>query len=631
MKVLQLLLFLALLFPIWMVSSQHAEDPKLLVVLIVFPILLFRKRGREVLFQDEGQSDIPLLILLIVNAIYLVYWYISPFQYSASRHLIQFWGATLSFCLGLRYLRDDNNCIGFLKSLSIVSAIAGAYALLEYCAVITPLDQSAFFPPHISGHVGHKNVLGFILMCGVLSSLFCAYRLNKKYYILSAFLMIPLLLIDSRASLGLALLGVFLWVIPIVMKHKLLSTAKGRFVLFGVAVLLVSVPFIFWGDHEWSRIKQLWIHSGDPFRKAMYSAQWSMIKSSPLFGNGLGAFIHKSVEFLPDYFRETNTFRHVATNGHSEYLEILSEFGLVGGGIYFSLWIGALILGIKRSVQNRSLLDYTFLVILLVSMAHAALSVASKRAPALFILWFVIAYFWFHWDVKKIVTPKIRSYIWGLGAVFTVLVTALFLQILLSDYYVGKALSMKQVNEESFRYIEKALKINSKHPTALYEYARAFSKTDQYEIAGDLIDELLLTAPNTKPVNAMKSEWYVKQGMYDSALVLIDRELNNYGGYLQGGVLKANILQLSQKKEQLQQFQQLQKEKNCALLTIREPDVSYANYKKEIGSARYAVVGDKFFMNYQTYLKNQYAESVKRGKVLQDILMLQCENELLIP
>lgn len=114
--------------------------------------------------------------------------------------------------------------------------------------------------------------------------------------------------------------------------------------MVGSVLWLGAAPIV---EHFGEAVDQL-VHSGAPDvgRLMIWNGTLNMVRHHPVLGVGLGAF----VSIYPTY--ETQPASVLINYAHNDYLQILSECGIVGGIIAAS-FIGILLFGIYRGVAMR--------------------------------------------------------------------------------------------------------------------------------------------------------------------------------------------------------------------------------------------------------------------------------------
>ena len=175
-------------------------------------------------------------------------------------------------------------------------------------------------------------------------------------------LLISIPLAEARAAslvaVPLAMAFIVSLIRPLFRSRKLLAPG----------LLLIAVGFSFWGIYTVSRPQmersiqrseqQLNAFEKDDFRRikriALYRDSWQMIQDKPLWGWGIGSFIHIHPIYAgPEFYHKSTEYPVAYEFCHSDPLQSLVEFGFAGCALLFAPFV-TLLLGLKRScAQNR--------------------------------------------------------------------------------------------------------------------------------------------------------------------------------------------------------------------------------------------------------------------------------------
>lgn len=125
----------------------------------------------------------------------------------------------------------------------------------------------------------------------------------------------------------------------------------GMFVLGGVSFLFVSL-MIFWSSFR-ERFFQAFHPSEnyDSERLVLWKTNWAMFLDHPWFGVGHGDYKN----FLPEYFQQLGVpSDHFQSHAHNQYLQALSNTGIIGFLFYLFFIIAVLVLTLKfyQKTQN---------------------------------------------------------------------------------------------------------------------------------------------------------------------------------------------------------------------------------------------------------------------------------------
>lgn len=205
--------------------------------------------------------------------------------------------------------------------------------------------QATQFLGRSSGSFGSPNSLAafLLLLLPALGALTIRRRATAAQRLMWGYLTVVFALgIALTISRGAWLaLGIVLAVCPIVAVHgsarRRVAYLAGSWV--GLAVLAVTiyatVPAVR------ARIDLLKTQSGELSRPVMWRAAWSIFRDAPVFGGGAGSFSVRFDQHRPE------SFQLEARWAHNDYLNTLSDYGVVGFGLLFGAW-SAVIVGCAR-------------------------------------------------------------------------------------------------------------------------------------------------------------------------------------------------------------------------------------------------------------------------------------------
>lgn len=614
-------------FPIWKITTRGFQDPKLFFALIccaiLTPLLLFRKREESV----ERRSAAPGIFLIYV-LFTMSYWVFTPYTYTGTQQLAMFALSQLSFLLGTAFYQRPELLTVVSKSFVTVAGIASLIALLEFLGVIENFDKSPYFPVHLSGHVAHKNSLGFMLMAAVFIAIpLLKGKRFRVYYAANLLLILTaLLLLDSRSSLLFTFAGLALSAFPLSKRYGLFRTQNQRIALYAALFILSLIPLLVWDESIWSRFVQLFQSGGKSFRAGIYTAQWHMFLEKPFFGHGMGSFVHRATEYWPTAFRESNSFSYSIQNGHNEYLEILCQFGIVGAALHFFFWFGAVVNGIGELRKKWDLFTFQMLAALVVMMLHASVSVASRRMPCAFLFWFIMGYFWRNQFTLFFASLRVREVklVRTLVVMSSLCCVGLFSKLLVSDYLYNKSVKDKKVDEKSLELLQAALRIEPKSHWVLSQLAHIAVEIKNYEDALAFSQTLLETAPNIHPLYyAYRGRAYYEQGILDSALMSIEMELKYHRKYLNAIEAKATILSRLGREEELLELQSSLGDPKILPDSLTSSEIENG-FENALGSLRRKAAGEHLFLGYKNYKTLEHKRALLRNKQLRNILGLTC-------
>lgn len=249
--------------------------------------------------------------------------------------------------------------------LYIVSVLI--IVLLEFSIVPVESWTAGSMGSHFSG--SNSNGVAFIVFCAELMAFYEFYSKNKKGYLLLVILFLAfIILTSSRKGLFAALAGPLLFVV--------FSTYKKNYLLniltvFSLAVLVFV--FIMTDENAYQAIGRrfnsmfnfMFESQTTKTDNSMYMRMYyidlakEVFSQSPILGAGIGNFSYYIV----------STYDLTGVYSHNNYWQLLSEYGIVGFTIYYSMYLYLIVKLAKGAFVNKSrinLLFFVFMVLLLV-------------------------------------------------------------------------------------------------------------------------------------------------------------------------------------------------------------------------------------------------------------------------
>lgn len=308
---------------------------------------------------------------------YNTVWYVAFTTYSALSCL---WSSYLDANMASYFLRMVV-IIAMITSISIyvdspedLERIIKLYifsmlviVMMEFLTVPVSDWDNGGMGAHFSG--SNSNGVAFLVFCAELMAFYEFYSRGKKSYVLLvALFLFFIILSSSRKAMFAGLAGPMMFV--------LFSTYKKNYffniiTIMGIVALVIF--YIMMDDNAYNAIGKrfasmatFWFEDRDhQVDNSLYMRSYyidlakRMFAESPLFGKGMGNFakIIDKVYMLDGVY------------SHNNYWQILSELGLFGFLIYYSLYFVTIIRLAKEAFINKSrinMLFFTFMILLLV-------------------------------------------------------------------------------------------------------------------------------------------------------------------------------------------------------------------------------------------------------------------------
>lgn len=304
----------------------------LVALLLVLHVICYSLRARgELRLNLAGLLVVPFLLYALFHTLV---W--SPVPWLAEKELLKYTLGAAVFWLALHHLGSRTRIwifFTFFLLAAFLSNLTGLYQIAKE-PLWLPLGrlQAEGYPPRISGTFGVPNhfahlVAGAVLI-GLVFMLVPRLRLPGRIVMgyVAAACFIGLVLSGSRGGwlsfLGaLALLPVLLWE-----RSRSRLIAWGSVLTVGIVtfvILFAQVPLVE------DRVDQFLNDRGERSRLWMWEGSWDMWKDAPVFGKGAASYNYVFEQYRPGDWQSRPFYTH------NDYLNILSDYGLVGFLLFF--------------------------------------------------------------------------------------------------------------------------------------------------------------------------------------------------------------------------------------------------------------------------------------------------------
>lgn len=623
------------------------------VVFLILMCILLLKEIRRVRASDVGihaslRHWIPVTIFCLLCMYVFVNWYLKSYPYYGNRAITFFWLCMLGFITGAIVVSRRRWSGIFLSAYIASMTVAACYGFLEYFGWV-PLINNVF-PPQITGLVGHKCMLSFMLMTSLIWTLWLLFEYSftswkRTGLIISLIIQsVTLFFSDSRAPLLFAFASSCIITGVFIDRKNIFKTAKVRYVIYGVILVAGLIPAFLWSEEVWLRFVAMLTNFQEPNRieglsprPVMYHAMSVLFLSHPISGVGLGNFLYLNIPLWPDAYKKIANEFYLPDAGHCEYLEVPTELGLVGSSFYFFFWIGGLAIIVIWLLKRRK--DYALPLALtyLMMAGHASFNTATRHMPSALVFWISLGFIWQHsfTSVFDSISVSVRKSCAVVLLAITIAIGAIFFQILAGDFfYVKYKRGVYRHVAQPVSLLQKALKICPFHPNALFETAHIAARKSQCQFALQELDILEETGPNIRPASFVRGYCALQRKEYALALKYADAELNQWPNYLQAKLLKCHALAALGDCAGLDKIKRILLPKtppDTAKLNTSEPDTAalYKEYKAQfIGSFRASIWGGFLKRNFIDWLNKSKVGSDEYEKIINTILAMPCSTRV---
>jgi O-antigen ligase len=313
-------------------------------LLFLYWALRLYRRGQDSLFLS------PLLFplaafLLIVLAQWVFHATVSTYETRVELQLLLADFLILFLAVQVfRTLQDWKSFVWFVMIFAFGVAIFGILQHLTFNGKLYWFREMRYGGIPFGPYVNRNHFAGFaeLTIPLALIPLILGKVRRERLFIVAVFAVVQvgaLLLSASRGgivSFGCQLAVLALWMI--------LQRAKGKQLIVGATVLLVSLAMVSWlGARQilqrFSAMQSLEVSNSK--RLSMWHGSWHIFLDHPVLGTGLGTL----QTVYPRY--ETLYDGKVVNHSHNDYLEALAETGILGG-LFCASFLGVWLLESRR-------------------------------------------------------------------------------------------------------------------------------------------------------------------------------------------------------------------------------------------------------------------------------------------
>lgn len=321
----------------WSVTVMHVVS---IAVFLMWSYPLI-KNGSIKLYRTP--LDIPLFIFIVFMTISV---FLSVYPYASRIQLYRILNYAAIFWILFNTLRKDDELVSFCSYLTILGALYGLAGLVFIAGnflgfkIFSSEEFLSFTFKNHNHFAGYMNMITWL--CAGMS-LYYSGRKRLFFLALTLISAMAVFLSLSRGGLIGSFLGfLFFSLLGIFYRKRNIFYISGLISLLTI-VLLVHGSF----DTVLERVKTLQkplISGAD--RIQMWEGVFNMIKDNLLTGTGIGtfAYVYPSYQTIEGW---------VIDHAHNNYLEIISETGIIGG-VLLSLFILLLFWYVIRGLKSHS-------------------------------------------------------------------------------------------------------------------------------------------------------------------------------------------------------------------------------------------------------------------------------------
>ncbi|MCS7152218.1 MAG: tetratricopeptide repeat protein [Endomicrobia bacterium] len=446
------------------------------------------------MFLLRHNYHVPQLLNVSIAEYGKNYLFMSMFNEGFKKLIFTITNVILVYMFATNYV-NKNNFDRIYYTFFIVGAIASVYGILQYFGVelIWPKTLNPFGGRCVSTF-GNPNFLSSFLIL-LFPLMLTNYLIGKDTALMFIFMIMyfcALLCTLTRSSwIGLVVSLVFLCIFILFNFKEFVRRNRTKIILLA-AILIVL--FLVWPQSsvggnpapvgrlfEVQRAKD--VYSPLHQRFLIWFCGWDMIKEKIFTGKGWGLF----ELFYPFYqgkylFIEKLSFRTHANNAHNEIIEVWSQTGTIGLGIYILFFIVFFIYSYKLIQSKKELYDKLMILALACSvigmLVDNLLNVTIHFCVPAFLYFFnigAIATFDENRNKKNICLPPVINTLVILVGILIIL--RLILNFLGEiNYFKGFKYSKRNELTQALYYLSKANKFQKYEVNNNYELANTYAR-----------------------------------------------------------------------------------------------------------------------------------------------------------
>lgn len=499
------------------------------LLLLHYSIWFFTSlKRKEISFIRIPISLLLLLIWFIVST------FTSQYRYVSSNQLLVWFTYTFLFFALANWVRNEGALWRFLCFWLSGSALAIIYGLITFFSKKTDVLTSTFGNPNFYG--AYLVLITPVIIASII------YKKENRFLkglllLLAGISLFSLYLTSSQGAwVGFA---VSLLVLFFLHRRRILTTPRKKLIL-GVLSLIIALVLVcgvhFSPSGVWEGLVRNIQEGTLNIRLHIWRGTLRMIGERPITGWGAGTFYIVYPRFRdPSYFKNPHSVP-ATRHAHNEYLELASELGIVGVGL-FICFLGSLFRLASKSPDGeggkdgRRELNKGFIAGVSGLLAHNVVSVNLRFPTCAIFLWITLGLIAASSGERKEV--KFSSPGFGRIIIFALLslTAASFFQFkssLWAQIYLKNGITLKERGDFSgaIREYKKALRQDPYFPRALYRLAYVYARRNEWEKAILTYERLREIAPDYAQIHFNLGTLYLRQKRWNKAVKELERSLS---------------------------------------------------------------------------------------------------------
>ena len=433
---------------IWLrYNSELFEFNKMMFVYLMTIVITFswliKIIHTKLINIKRTQLDIPILLFLLANILSTIFStdaHVSIFGYYSRLNggLLSIISYTLLYFAFVSNFTADQ-VIKFLKIAVWSGLTVSLYAIPEHfgfspsCLILHQELNASCWVQDVQARVfatlGQPNWLAAYLAMLIFPAIYFALtaktKLHSIFYILnSTFLYLAFTFTYSRGATFGFLAGLIVFIIAYLRFHL----EGGKLKLFGIITLLFVLVNILFGSaltnfqliKKYAAAPRTAITSSSTqlenggtesgkIRLIVWQGAWEIFKHYPIFGSGVETFAYAYYQFRPVSHNLVSEWDFLYNKAHNEYLNYLSNTGIVGFGTYISIIIVFIVYSIRYIVCSKKDSKHTTYYILHTSLLASYTSYLVQNIFSFSVV--IIAVFFYLFPVMSFLSARATTQI----------------------------------------------------------------------------------------------------------------------------------------------------------------------------------------------------------------------------
>lgn len=516
-----------------------------LFVIIALTLWVIKYFNEEKRIWTRSQLNLPIYLFILIMSISL---FESKFLIVSLRDYEIFLSYFLIYFLVINNIENEQEFYSLIKLFFIISFIISIYTIIQYYGLDPYLKELGA----LTSTIGQKNWISnyLALIFPMIFSFFLLEEIKKNKILLFLLLSIiyTTIMICQSRGIWISISLTLIFAIYTVIKFNIFEIFKKnkKWLIILLSTFLI-ITIIYSTDNPLNKnlltLPQRALSTFDEkdpsinTRFLIWKNTLQMIKDKPLLGSGIGTFKMNYLDYQAEFFKDNPDYIKYYTfpkEAHNEYLQIGSELGLLGLGLFIAIifiFYSTVLNFLKKEQNSKNKLVCWGLIMGISCFLIHSLFCFPLHVPALGSTFFTIigltAIYIRNFNLSQFKKEKIVKKLKNKGAILKIIcsILAVIVMIIAID-----SLVIRPYLSEVYSYKGKDSLVEGNYQRALsiFEYGE---KLDPYN--GNILINLGATYYNLNIYNKVenilkRAERYIKDKNIYLNLGLYYKNTKNY-------------------------------------------------------------------------------------------------------